>query len=139
MEQFQAATNDALTALKTRSVAIMRMTSLAMTSVQIVTFFVQDRTIATFFNDVVTIAAVAASITTEAWACIGSRFWMILASLCIQIAALMFFFVAVAVLQGFLPSKLAMVIACLPLAGSLAAWHQFCAYSQIIRLNQKKR
>ena len=139
LEQFKQATSAALAALKARSTSIMRMTSFSMLSVQIVTYFIDDRTTATFFNDVVTTAAAASTIATEVWAFTGSKLWMVLASLCIQIAAIMFFFVAVAVFNEFVDPRSATMIACLPMAGSLAAWHQFRAYLQLMRLNQKKR
>lgn len=139
MEQFQAATGEALETLKTRSVWIMRATSLSMVSVQILTYFIKDRTIATFFNDVVTAAAITAAVATEAWAFTGSRLWMILASLSIQVAAILFFFVAMPLLYWLVEDRLAVEIACLPLAGSLLGWYQFRAYSQLLQLNQKKR
>lgn len=117
----------------------MRLTSLSMVTVQIMTYFFEDRQAADFFNDVVTTAAAAASIATEVWAFTKSRIWMVVASLSIQLAAILFFFVAVAFLSQFMPPRLALLIAVLPLAGSLAAWHQFRAYSQILRLQRKAR
>lgn len=110
-----------------------------MLSVQIMTYFMEDRQAASFFNDVVTTSAAIAVIATEVWAFTGTRIWMILASLAIQAAAILFFFVAIAFLSQFMPPRLALLLAVLPLAGSLAAWHQFRAYSQTLRLHQKRR
>jgi hypothetical protein len=115
----------------------MRITSLSMVSLQIMTYFFEDRQAADFFNDVVTTATAVATIATEIWAFTRSRLWMLIASLCIQLAAILFFFVAVGFLSQFLPPRLAVFIGILPLAGSLAAWHQFRAYTQILRLHRK--
>ncbi len=138
LQQFQAATQAALKSLQHQSAWIMRITSLSMTSVQLMTYFFDDQEAGTFFNDVVTTAATAATVATEVWAYTGSRTWMILASACIQVAAILFFFVAMAFLHQFMPSRIALLVACMPLAGSLAAWHQFRAYTRIMRLDQKK-
>lgn len=139
IEQQHAETDSALKELVTRSAWIMRLTSLSMVSVQIMTYFFEDQQAASFFNDVVTTSAAVASIVTEVWAFTGARIWMVLASLSLQAAAILFFFVAAAFLTHFMPSRLALLVAVLPLAGSLMAWHEFRAYSQILRLHRKAR
>jgi hypothetical protein len=125
--------------LRRESVRIMRLTSLSMMSVQIMTYFFEDQVTANFFNDLVTAASVAASIATEVWAWKASRAAMILASLFIQAASVMFFFIAAAFFSLFMSPKLALFLACLPLAGSLMAWNHFRGYNNIIRLNGKSR
>ena len=137
LERFDLETKASLKSMQNRSATVMRLTSLSMVSVQLMTYFFEDREAATFFNDVVTTAAAAATIATEVWAYTASRMWMLMASILIQLAAIMFFFVAVAALTPFLGGRISALIACLPLAGSLLAWHHFRAYSQTLRLNEK--
>ena len=137
LSRFDEDTRAALKARQDSSSNIMRLTSLSMVSVQVMTYFFEDREAATFFNDVVTTAAAAATVATEVWAYTASRVWMLLASIMIQIAAILFFFVAAAALAPFLGGRISVFVACLPLAGSLAAWHHFRAYSHTLRLHEK--
>jgi hypothetical protein len=138
-EEQKAATTQALADLHKESVRIMRLISFSMVSIQVVTYVLPDQQSADFFNNSVTAASVVASVATEIWAFTRARVWMIMASVFIQIAAILFFFVAVAFFAVFLPGQLAMLIACLPLAGSLMAWHQFRGYNNLLRLDRKHR
>lgn len=134
---YNAATEQSLVKLRAESARIMRVVGIGMMSMQVMTYFFTDRQAATFFNDVVTGTTTMAAIATEIWAFTASRAWMIIGSVFIQAGAILYFFVATGFLSQFLPSRLATLIACLPLAGSLLAWHKFRDYSQVLRLHQK--
>lgn len=154
MENYRVATEASLLALRQRSTRIMRATAGYMLTVLIVTLLMEDTAAATFINYVVLGTAAAAAIMTELWSRKGSRAAMILASLLIQAGAIVFFFTALPLLTLVLEnvmdelvhytrvdryaSRVSLLLAVLPMAGALAAWHQYRAFAQIKQQESKR-
>ncbi|GEP41054.1 hypothetical protein BGE01nite_03450 [Brevifollis gellanilyticus] len=116
----------------------MRNLSFGMMGVQILTYVIADRQFAEFVDHFVMITSTISAATTELWAWTRRNFWMVIASVLIQITAILIFFVLVGLMSQFLRGPGVFFIAALPLAGSLAAWRNFGAYTKILRLHQKK-
>ena len=125
-------TLQSLATLRLRSSWIMRLTSLAMASVTLMNGYFQDRLAADFMTHLIMTTSSAGSILTELWAYTANRWWMLAASIAIQAAAVLFFFVGTAFLIDFVSPKLATLLAALPLAGALSAWHDFRGYTKIL-------
>ena len=129
----QAKTRKSLDDLRTRSSWIMRLTSLSMGVVTLMNGYFQDRQAADFITHFVMTTSSAGSVLTELWAYTANRWWMLAASISIQAAALMFFFISTAYFADFVSSRLAMLISALPLAGALSAWYDYRGYLNIER------
>jgi len=134
-----AVTEQALRDLHKSSVRMMRLTGLSMLTVEIITFFLPDRATAEFFATGVTAATAAAAVAVEVWAATASRLWMVVASIALQLAAILFFFPAIAFFGSLIRGPLVFVLASLPLAGALTAWNDFRGYNRILRLHRKQR
>ena len=144
-QEYEDATKGALRSLRRRCTWLLRVTSLSMVSVLIFTWFIDGRPAASFIEYVVMAGGATGLVATEFWTRTRAWPWMLAASLSLFAAAILFFFVGFFMLALILPpwlselSQLCYLIPCLPLMGALSAWHQYRAYVQIQRLNEKKR
>lgn len=118
---------------------MMRLLSFGMMGVQIIAYVIPDRQLADFVQHVVMVTSTVSAVATELWAWTRRRLWMIIASCFIQIAAILLFFVLIALLAQVVDGRAAFMVAATPLGGSLIAWRNFRGYTKILRLDQKAR
>lgn len=136
---FRAATDASLRQVRSQCLHMLRVLTFGMIGVQILTYALSDRQIAEFVNHVVTIFSTIAAFATEFWAATGKRIWMIIASVCVQIAALVIFYVIMGLAAWVgLDGRVGFLIGVLPLAGSLKVWHNFHAHTQLQKAIQKR-
>ena len=137
--QFERETQKSLDRLRWQSALTMTATAMVMLAMQTVLAFLQSAEVAGFFNKLLLGVATISIVAVVFWVFTKHKFWMLAGALLLQTAAAMFFFVVMGVAQQIaLPGKWEMLIASLPLAGALLAWHQFRSYCQLLKLEQTK-
>lgn len=132
-------TQGALNRLRKQSGATMVGCALLMVVMEVCFSFLMSAKVAAFFNLLVFGAATASIAAAALWLFTAQKFWMLSGAILLQIAAAVFFLVAMGALsQIFMPGIVRIVIAALPMAGTLLAWHQFRSYCQLLKLEQTK-
>jgi len=133
------ATDASLKDLRAKSLFVMRNLSFGMMGMQVITYAIADRQFAEFVNNAVMVTSTASVVFTELWAHTHKGVWMVIASISIQLAAILIFFVLVGLISQFVRGFPVFVVSALPLAYSLMAWRHFRAYNHIQKLDRKAR
>ena len=125
--------------MRRQSACTMVASALLMMAMQAILSAMQSAEVAAFFNWLVPAVASGAILAAGRWLFSAQKFWMLAGAVLLQTAAALFFFVVMGVGHEMeLPGRWNVVIASLPMAGALLAWHQFRSYCQLLKLEQTK-
>lgn len=139
MQKHEKEAQEALGRLRRQSAVTMTASALLMVVMQAILSFLQSAEVAGYFNWLVFGVASASIVAAALWMFTAKKIWMLCGAILLQTAAAVFFFVVMGVVRPFfMPGMVKMIVAALPMAGALLAWHQFRAYCQLLRLEQTK-
>lgn len=137
--QYERGAQEALDRLRWQSALTITASALLMVVMQAGLASMQSAEVAGFFNKLLLGVAAAAIVTDVLWVFTKHKFWMLAGAILLQTAAAVFFFVVMGTVEEIvMPRLLKMIVAALPMAGALLAWHQFRSYCQLLKLEQTK-